>query len=80
MSTSFEIEKFINGEIFLDIPKAGGICYISNKTFMTPSSFIFFDTITQEETLLSYILAFNKKGIPLAGAIIPKDSKVVESV
>lgn len=80
MSTSFEIEKFINGEILLDIPRAGGICSISNKTFRTPSSFIFFDTVTQEETPRSYILTFNTKGIPSAGVIIPKDSRVIEDV
>lgn len=80
MSTSFEIEKFINGEILLDIPRAGGICSISGKTFRTPISFIFFDTVTQEENALGYVLTFNTKGIPSAGAIIPKDSKVVEDV
>lgn len=77
MSTSFDIEKFIKGEIALNIPEAGGKCYFKGKIFRTPVSFISFDTIKYEELEINYIIEFHTKEYPIGAFLIPKDSIAV---
>lgn len=76
MLGSSDIERFIKGEIALDIPKAGGKCYFEGKIFRTPISFVLYDALRYKETKISYIIDFFVKEYPIGSFLLPKDSTI----